>query len=202
VDDEAQAVGGSAQGFHPRRGGGPAGDVDAASQPLQLGKGRRALDFDQVFLLNAVSGVKQALGELAVVREQDEPFALLIQTPDRIGARDLRRRHELEHGRSAPGIAHRAQDSGRLVEREVDRRRTCPQGGVVERDRVVQGIGPVAEVGDLTVHADAPGLDQGLGVPARIDAGGRQDLLQAFFCHRLTGPRARCRPPARLRTRS
>ena len=61
---------------------------------------------DQVLLLDAEAGMGQAVGQLAVVGEEQEPLGVGVEPPDRehpgLG------RHQLHHRRPAVGVLRRS----------------------------------------------------------------------------------------------
>src|SRR6266511_3096630 len=69
------------------------------AQPAELGLGRSASQSHPVGPVDAIAGMREPVGELAVVGEQDEPSRVGIQPPDRI--EPLPRVHQLDD--RAPG---------------------------------------------------------------------------------------------------
>ena len=77
-----------------------------------------AADRGQVLLVDAVAGVGDAVGQLAVVREQQQALGVGVEAADREHPRLVG--HELDHGRAAVGVLGRGDDAGRLVQQVVD----------------------------------------------------------------------------------
>src|SRR4051812_23655146 len=77
----------------PRRRGGTVVEHDSLAQLGDRGPTRCALDLRHVRLVDAVSRMREELGELTVVREHEEPARAHIETSDWMDAR--RRGHEL-----------------------------------------------------------------------------------------------------------
>ena len=48
-----------------------------------------SLGADLVFLFDAFAGMRQSLGEISAIGEQDQPFAVLIQTPNVVKVLEL-----------------------------------------------------------------------------------------------------------------
>jgi hypothetical protein len=89
----------------------------------------------------------QAVREPAVVGEQQEALRGGVEPPDRVDPGIGR--HQVDHDRPALGIRRRGHHPGGLVEQVVDQALAHPEHRAVDLDRVVLGIGPGAERGDL-----------------------------------------------------
>src|SRR5262245_18325688 len=57
-------------------------ELDAFSQPLQRARRRHAVDFGEIFLLDAVPRMREQLREFAVVREDQEALGITVEPPD------------------------------------------------------------------------------------------------------------------------
>ena len=89
--------------------------IDARADRRQvLGRGR-ALDLGEVFLLHPVARMQDPVREVAVVREQEQAFAVPIETADREHPWAVRR-HQGPHVGASLRVAHRRDDPDRLVD--------------------------------------------------------------------------------------
>jgi hypothetical protein len=135
--------------------------------------------------------VHEAVGERAVVREQERPGRVRVEAADRDDA--ARVPDEPDDGRATVGVARRRHHPGRLVEQDVGERLGLEQRAV-ELDPVA-GLHERREARKLAVHAHPPGPDELLGAAAGGDSCPRQVGVQA---HAGDYPRVRPTPPRRL----
>ena len=64
--------------------------------------------------------MRHALGEVAVVGQDDQPFGVVVEPADRIEvALDAGARQQIDHGRPPLRIGARAHHAGRLVHEQV-----------------------------------------------------------------------------------
>src|SRR5207245_2609658 len=120
---------------------------------------------------------KHAVGPVAVVREEQEPLRVRVQTTDRIQA--LARAEELDHGPAAPLVARGRHDAARLVHHDVAPSRRRRHGALVHADARA-GADLRAELGDeAAVHAHAPAGDERFGGAPRGDAAVGESFLEA-----------------------
>ena len=114
--------------------------------------------------------VREAVGELAVVGEQDQPGGVGVEAPDRVEA--AVGLDEVDDGRAAVGVVRGRDDARGLVE-DVDR--ALVLGGAdrlaVDRDRVAAVDVARRVADDLAADGHAPVEDQLLGGAARGDPG-------------------------------
>jgi hypothetical protein len=97
--------------------------------------------------------MRQEVRQIAVVREEDEPFARPVETPH--GEEAAIARHEIDHTRSSRRIVVRGHHADRLVE-EVDDSPRIRKPLAVNANLLGSGIDLRAERGhDLAVHLDA-----------------------------------------------
>ena len=137
---------------------------------------RRALDLGEVLLLDAVARVREPVGQLAVVGEQQQPLGVGVEPADREHAG--LGRDEVDDGGSAVGVLGRRHDTGRLVQEVVDevgaRATTAPSTSRTS----TSAIDARADLGDLAVHPHPALADQLLAHPPAGHAGGGEHLLQ------------------------
>ena len=118
-------------------------------------------------------GVGDAVGQLAVVGQQQQALGVGVEPADREHPR--LGRHELDDGRPAVGVLGRRDDagaacsagSGRGPGFDADRR-------AVDLDEVGVGVDPPAEHGDLAVDRHPAGGDQVLADPPAAPAAARR----------------------------
>ena len=96
----------------------------AAPQPLERALVRDAVHLRLVDARHLVARVRHALGEDAVVREQDQALGGDVEPAHGEQPRDLR--HEVHHGGPALGVLARRHVAPGLVEHDVDRRPSGP----------------------------------------------------------------------------
>ena len=153
---------------------------DAGPQAIEFFFGGLTADLDQISLLDARGGFRELIGEVAVVSDQQQALAQVVQPADRIEAL-AQFREELHHCRPLLRITDCSDESPRLVEHEVAQAFRPLQQLAVDADVVAGGIGLGAEFrDDLAIHLHAAFGNQVLGMTAAGDSGLRQDLLQAF----------------------
>lgn len=109
-------IGFGRQQFDVSRGQQLAFDGDPLAQRGH-GRGRRhVLHLDEVGFGQLVAGVGQPVGQVAIVGEHQQPFAVPIQSA---GREDARGRHDVSHGGPARGIGDVAQNAVRLEKQQV-----------------------------------------------------------------------------------
>jgi len=122
--------------------------------------------------------VQQCLGDLAVVGQQQQSFAVPVEPADREDPR-LPLGNQVHHGRATLGISSGGEDSPGLVKEPVAGRlrrdRTTVQG-----DAILAWVRAVAEGGDAAVHRDPSLAHQQLAASPRAEPGCGQDLLESF----------------------
>jgi len=156
-------------------------DAQIFAEPLEIGEGEHALDFDLVGLLEVIPVFEELRGEVAVVGEEDEPGGGVFEIADGIDA--IRKStKKITQSFAAFGIGERGDDFGRLVKEKVDVARGSAgdfaSGGF---DLIAGGVGFGAEFGDsFAVDADLAGEDELLGVTTGSDTGASDDLLKTF----------------------
>src|SRR5205807_5527573 len=129
-------------------------EPDPAAQRRERARRRLARELDFVLALVSIARMKHAVGPVAVVREEQEPLRVRVQTTDRIEA--LARAEELDHGPAAPLVARGRHDAARLVHHDVAPSRRRRHGALVHADTRA-GADLRAELGDeATVHPHAP----------------------------------------------
>ncbi len=175
-----------------RRSGAAVVELDAVAQRAERALGRALrVDLGAVDLLDLVARVGQALGERAVVGQQDQARAVGVEPADRVEA--AVGVDEPDDGRAAVGVLGGRDDAGRLVEQE-GLALLRGDGAAVDLDAAVV-VDVARRVGDdLALHLDAPGGDDLLRGPPRGDSGVGEVLGEAHASQPRTAGAGRSRP--------
>jgi len=137
-------------------------------------------DLDEVSFFHARGGLGEAVGELAIVGDNEKALAHVIEASDGVEAL-LHLVEELHHRGAALGILDRGNKAAGLVEDEVAVALGTLEQLAVHADVVAGGVGLGAQHSDhLAVDLNAALLDHGLGAAAAGDSGGSKDFLEAF----------------------
>ena len=155
------------------------GEPDALRQLVEDLSPGLSGDDDAVDLLDAELGVGELVGEFAVIGQEQEAHALLVETAHRVDALgDLGQ--EVDDAGFARGVVVRRDIAFRLVDREVDQPLAL-NSLAIDIDARLVGIDTGSEFADdLSVDRHAPLGDQFFASPARADSGVRQDFLEPF----------------------
>jgi hypothetical protein len=161
------------------------GELDAVSPRLEVFVAHDALNFENVRLRHAAARVEERVGEVTVVRHEEDAARRKIEATDWVHTRaELAK--VLRYRRPALGVPQRGDDVPRLVQDEIVRLfrdETRP----VDLDAIAPGIRLLPELAnDAAVHADAAGEDDLLRSSARGEPSAGDDLLQSVF-HRIPG---------------
>ena len=178
----------------PAERGEPFLDGDARLEGLDLLAVEPAAQADGVLAFHAVSRVQDALRPLPVVGEDQQALGIEVQAADRVQPRALghqRGRQVVQDRLGGVAVADRRRDTGRLVQQQVRLLRRGPDDPAVDRDDRPRAVDLRADARDLAIDGDAPVGDEDLGLPARRDAGRRDDLLEPFRCHQSAISRVR-----------
>ena len=150
-------------------GDGAVGKFDAAQDGLAVLFGEGTVEVDLVDLLLVVGGMRQALGHLAVVGEEEDTGGVLVKPADgEYAYRGLA--EQVHHGLLRMRVAGGGDIAAGLVHDHIDFFLSL-ETLAVEADVVGEDIDLGAEFGDdFAVDGDAAGLDQTVGFPAGADA--------------------------------
>jgi hypothetical protein len=140
---------------------------------------RRALDLDEVFLLDPVRRMGELLGELSVVGEDDEAFAVRVEPSH--GEDPWCSRHERGHRGPALWIAGSCNDPAGLVEEVVDMPWQPTDPGAIDRHRLVGRVDAPAQCRPLPVHRHPPRCYQLFAGTAAPEPGAGQQFLKTLF---------------------
>src|SRR5438105_12150181 len=110
-------------------------------------------DADKVRLFHSIARMRNPVGELTIVRDEDQSLARSIEPPDCEDA--LLRGHEVDDPRPSTGIAIGRYNAGRLIHREI-KTLGGAQRFAIDADFLPGWIDARAQLGDhLAIHFDA-----------------------------------------------
>ena len=162
--------------LHARRR--PLRQPHATARLVEVLFGQSPANEHRVQLADAVARMRHLEREAAVVGDQDQPFAVHVEAPDREDA-TADRRQQIDDALLLLVARVRAHDTLRLVEQHVDRLFRL-QPGAIEAHVVLLRIDAHAELGDeLAIDLDTAAADQLVGVAATADAGLGEEVVEA-----------------------
>jgi hypothetical protein len=130
----------------------------------------RPIECDLVFLLHFVTRMRQPLGEIPVVGQEEKAFRLGDEPADIKKMRKLGRQ-KIKDGIARVRVASRRDEAGGFMEDDGARQFELDSTAVHFDEIGLLRLG--AEIcAHLTVHGHAPGLDQFVTMPARAETGG------------------------------
>jgi excinuclease ABC subunit C len=149
-------------------------------EPVQIVLIGHAENLHLVFALDLVTGMRQAGREITVARQQQQPFRLVVEPPNRIYVVAYSTfRQQVDDGRPSLRIGAADDITARFVEKKIKAASGTLEPATIDPNVVGVGIGLRSELGDrLTVYADAPVSDVGLCRTARGNTSGRKDFLK------------------------
>ena len=108
-----------------------------------------------VRLLDLKARMQEAVHQGTVIRDEQEPFRVVVEAADRVDAL-LHFRQEVEHRAAAAVILRRREIALRLVQEQVDMLLLTLDRAAIDRDRVCRRIDLRAEFAhDFAVNSDA-----------------------------------------------
>jgi hypothetical protein len=138
-------------------------DDDPSGQASYRGGTRDTTDNRLVYTLDAVPRMGQTSGEVAVVRQEDYPLRVVVQSPDGVHVLAYAR-HEVEHRPSTLRIGACGHVADGLVEKQVPAALGTADTPSVNPDVISLGIGTAPELrDDLAVHRHTASRDHALG---------------------------------------
>lgn len=172
---------GSADLVNLRRSGEAVFEFDAPFERIDFGVIEHALHFNEIRLRHMVARMEQRLGQVAMIRQQHEPFTIEIQPADR----EHSHRDPMQvvfHGGAAFGIIERGHDVLGLVQNQVNIRLCGPQMFAVDLDVVAIRINFSAKLlHHVAVNGHPSGHNQFLGLAPRRNPGTGNQLLKTNF---------------------
>ncbi|GJE42820.1 hypothetical protein AEGHOMDF_1993 [Methylobacterium soli] len=167
-------------------------DGDALAQLVELGLIGVAVGAHPVAAQPAGIGMRDHLGQPAVIRQQQEALGVDVEAAHRDHAGEIVRQR-LEHGLAPLRVAGRGDEAARLVEDPEPGALAGGQGLAIHRDDVVLRHVDGGRGENTAIEADAALGDHRLGIAARGDAGAGNRLGDALALMRLRGSLVRLR---------
>ena len=131
---------------------------------------RQALHLHVVHLLDGRCGIGDAGAPLGIIREEQEPFARLVESPHRADEGQVRAGETFVDRGASLGVVARGDEPARLVERQVDLRGGA-DGSAVHLDARALRIQAERELlHHLALHPHASGAHEALALRARAEA--------------------------------
>lgn len=151
---------------------------DALGDGIHVGTREGLVERHLVNLLLAVGGVGELLGQVAVVGEEQQSHAVLVEPANRIDALRAGSLDQLHHRLVGVGVLHRGHISLGLVEHEVDL--LLALYALAVEAHVVRRLHLAPQLRDhLPVDRDHARLDVVVGLAARAEARLRDEAVEA-----------------------
>jgi hypothetical protein len=158
--------------------------VNAAAQFVDLLLGGRATHFYLVGLGDVRGCLGELLHEFAVVGQQQQPFARVVEPSDGEHSR-VNALKQVENDWPSLRVGDGSDISLGLVERDINVALGSAQQLTVQADFIGARVGLRTQCGGLfSIDADASGSYQLFGLAPRGHAGRRKNLLQSLLCHK------------------
>ena len=158
----------------------PAPVQEDPASPLQERRvARLAFDANMVFPFVFVARMGEPIGKLAVVSEQDQPFAPQIQPPHR--EEMPRQRHQVAHRTPATVVLRHRKHSAWFVDGDVHMIRRNAHRPPVHGDRIACRVSFLPKLCHLTPDPYPSTTNQALTGSTGTEASAGQDLLQTLF---------------------
>ena len=152
---------------------------DPGEQFLHVFIGRAAGHLDKIRLLDAEAGMEQAVAEVAIVGQEEQALACLIEPADGVNPQ-AGLRHQIRGEGPACRVVVRAQVAARLVDEPVNKSLGMDRLAV-DGDTLLVRIDARAQFADhLAVDRHATGANQLVTVTPRADAGMGQEFVEAL----------------------
>src|SRR5690242_6201078 len=158
-------------------------ELHAATQGIEVGARGHAGGHDLVLLGHLVAGMREAVRDIAVVREQEEAGAVGVEPSDweQAMTRQSLRSDDVEHGRARRLVTRGRDHAERFVEHQVAMAGRRLDGAAVNRDVVAVRIDEHPGLRRaLAVDADRTGGDEGIRGTAAGDARARKEPVQTL----------------------
>lgn len=149
------------------------------AQPAQCTRRGHSHDLGEVLLFDPERRMREPLGEVPVVREQQKSLGRDVETAD--GKHTGICGHHVDDRRAPLRVGRRGDDPGALVEEIADESRSNREGYSVHLDHIAVGIDLPAERGGLAVHLHPPDRDQDFAGSTAPEPAPGERLLQALF---------------------
>jgi hypothetical protein len=136
---------------------------------------------DTIRLFNSVTRMRQAIGQIAIVRQHQEPFTEAIEPPDAKKTNIVG--YEIYNALPSLGIPVGRDHPRRLVQRQINRT-GLSQHNAIQTDLLAVGIDSGPQLSDhLAIHFHATFLDQRLTLPPTADSCRCKHFLQSLTAH-------------------
>jgi hypothetical protein len=117
--------------------------IDSASPSLEGFLLRITFHINIVFFGMLIAWMSEQVGQLAVVGEQNQPFAVQVQASYRVKV--ARQRYQITHrAMTACVVPCSGEDPERLVEDDIIERVICSHQSAIHRDLISFGVSPLA----------------------------------------------------------
>ena len=133
---------------------------------------------DVVTLRNFVARMRESIGELAIVGENEQARGIEIQSTDAIQARLLRMIDKINRARTTFGIAVGAHRATRLEEHHIEVLLGAFERLSIDKNRVALSINPRGQhVNDVSIHRDCAAENELFALASRRYTCFGEDLL-------------------------
>lgn len=175
-----KGVGGAAsEDADPAWGSSALGEMDAGHELLEVFGRDAAGDVGLVSLGDAVAGMSELRGEVAVVGQDEEALGVGIEASDGVDAL-VNAGEEVEDGEAAVGVGRGGEVAEGLIEKEVGDAFGL-DASAVDADVIASQGGLVADSDDAAIDGDASLGNEALTGTAAAVAGVGEDFMKAFF---------------------
>jgi hypothetical protein len=127
-----------------------------------------ARDFGNVLLLDTSTGVRDPLSESSVIREQEQPLGVIVESPHRKDSRFSR--NQIQHRRSSLRIIGSRHDTRWLVQQVIHEAGTNADFDSIDFDRIGLHLDSPAQFCDLSVDVHSSLSDHLFTRPPRTEA--------------------------------
>ena len=166
-----------------RRFGAQAMQWNPFAKFLFLVRGQFAIDLHDVGLEDIVRWGHHSVRKLAVIGHQQQAFAVIVETPDRVDPLS-QSPNKLHDGLAPFRIEHRCHAVLRLIQHDVHLMLRRMEQAMIHLNVIARDVGFRAEFrNDYAVHHHVAFANQHFRLAAAGDTGLRKNLLQSLFRH-------------------
>ncbi len=134
------------------------------------------VEHDFIFLFDFVPRMRESLRKVAIVRQNEQAFALRVEAADVEKPRQFCRQ-QIENGVARVRILTSGDEAFRFVQKNIKRTSRWPNEFAVYFDVVAFRRLRAKIQARLPVYRDATGCDQFIAMPSRSDAGGGKKAI-------------------------
>ena len=154
---------------------------DPTTQLHQSLRSNFANDLRMIDLRDLIARMEQPLCQRAIIRDEEQPLRIGIQSPHGVEPR-REIRQKIKHGLTTPIIVRRRKIAARLVEKKIKPLFFCLYTLTVDGYDMMCGIIFRSECGhNRAINRNPPRLNHLLSSTARCHPRMAEDLLQSFF---------------------